>query len=316
MSYFGVRAPGLACLALLLLAPAGAGCADAAYLLGPDDQISVSLRDIQEIQFKAVRIDGAGNIELPYAGKLRAAGKSVEQLAAEISRRLESIVHRPAVIVEVTEYGSQPVSVLGAVGRPGVYQLRGRKSLFEVLSLAEGLRQDAGHAILITRRLEWGPIPLPTAKPDSSGEFSVAEVSVKSILEARNPRDNILIRPQDVISVPRGEMVYVVGSVRRPGGFLLGEKETVSVLQAVSLAEGLERAAAPHNARILRWVESSSRRIEIAVDVKRILASQAPDQPLAGNDILFIPDSTAKSAALRGLEAGLQMATGLVIWRR
>ncbi|MBI4874079.1 MAG: polysaccharide biosynthesis/export family protein [Acidobacteria bacterium] len=310
---------GFACLAVLCLFPTGALCAEAPadlYLLGPDDQIAVHLRDIPEIQFRPVRIDGAGNIELPYAGKLRAAGRSAEQLAAEIATRLKSIVNDPSVTVEVTEYGSQPVSVLGAVGKPGVYQLRGRKGLFEVLSLAEGLRPDAGHSIKISRRKEWGPIPLATAAGDPSGEYSVAEVSVKSVLEGKNPQDNILIRPQDVLSVPRAEMVYVVGSVRRAGGFTLGDRETVSVLQAVAMAEGLERTAAPQKARILRRNGEGSRRIEIPVDVKSLLENKAQDPLLEPDDILFVPNSVSRSAALRSLEAGIQLATGVVIWRR
>jgi polysaccharide export outer membrane protein len=135
-------------------------------------------------------------------------------------------------------------------------------------------------------------------------------------MEARNPQENIVVRPHDVISVPRAQLIYVVGCVRRPGGFVLGEKEAVSVLQAISLAEGLDRAAAPDKAKILRGAEGSAQRTEIAVDVKKLLENKGADVPLQPNDVLFIPNSAAKSAALRSLEAGIQMATGVVIWRR
>jgi len=295
---------------------AGAAQPAASYLLGPDDQVSVNLRDVKEIEFKPVRIDSAGNLQLHYVGKLRAAGLTVEELAKAIADRLKDYVNDPNVTVEVTDFGSQPVSVMGAVNKPGVYQLKGSKSLVEVLSLAEGLRTDAGYSIRITRHNEYGPIPLANAAPDSGGNFSVAEVSVSAIMGARNPAANILIRPHDVVSVPRAEMVYVVGSVRRPGGFVLGEKESMTVLQAVSMAEGLERTAAPGDSKIIRTTEGAAKRIELPVNLKKVLSNQESDQRLLPNDILFVPNSTTKSVAARSVEAAIQLATGVVIFRR
>jgi polysaccharide export outer membrane protein len=294
---------------------AGVDNSAAQYLLGPGDQVSVTLRGAKEIEYKPVRIDETGHIELQYAGKLEAAGLTTGELAKRISGRLSEFVSEPSVIVEITDYGSQPVSVIGAVTRPGVYQLKGQKTLFEVLSLAEGLRNDAGNDILITRRREWGPIPLPGATNDGGGGFSVAQVSVRAFLAGKIPQANIPMRPRDVISVPRGEMVYVVGGVHRPGGFVLGEKESITVLQALSMAEGLLRTASPKNARILRMTEGSAQRAEIPVDIKKILSNKAGDQGLRPNDILFIPDSTAKSAGMRSLDMAIQMATGIAIWR-
>ena len=308
----------LVALVATVLAPAFANGTEpgVSYLLGPDDQISVNLRDVKEIEFKPVRIDAAGNLQLHYVGKLHAAGLTVDELAKAIAERLKDYVNEPNVTVEVTDYGSQPVSVMGAVNKPGVYQLRGSKTLVEVLSLAEGLRNDAGYSIRITRHSEWGAIPLPNAAPDSGGNFSVAEVRVSAIMEARNPAANILIRPHDVISVPRAEMVYVVGSVHRPGGFVLGEKESMSVLQAVSMAEGLDRTAAPADAKIIRSTEGAAKRIELPVNLKKVLSNQEADQRLLPNDILFIPNSTTKSVAARSAEAIIQLATGVVIFRR
>jgi polysaccharide export outer membrane protein len=151
---------------------------------------------------------------------------------------MDELVNDPHVTVSIVEFRTQPVSILGAVKQPGVHQLQGEKNLFEVLSTAGGLREDAGYSVRITRRLEWGKLPLPDAVNDPSGEYSTASVSVKAIMEGRNPQLNITIKPQDVISVPKGEMVYVIGSVKKSGGFVLGEKENVSVLQALSMAEG------------------------------------------------------------------------------
>lgn len=286
------------------------------YLLGPEDQVRVWALGIEEISDKPVRIDSNGYLDLPMIGRVRAAGLSVEQLKAQLTERLTKEVRIPRLSVEVVEFGSQPVSVLGAVTTPGVHQLRGRKSLVEMLSLAGGLRPDAGHAIKISRSVEWGKIPLPSATLDSTGEFTVAELKIKDVLEAKNPADNILIRPYDVITVPTAEMVYVMGAVRKPGAFTLHEQENVSVLQALSMAEGLGTTPSPQKSKILRTPKGSSQRVEIAVDLKRVLAGKAADMALQPNDILFVPTSASKKAAARALEAAIATGTGIVIWRR
>lgn len=286
------------------------------YRLGPGDQITIRALDVDEISDKPVRIETNGLINLPMVGRLKAGGLTVEQLEIEIVKRLKDFVREPQVSVAVTEFRSQPVSLLGAVAQPGVHQLQGRKTLFEVLSLAGGLRQDAGYSIKITRAKEQGPIPLANAKDDSSGRYSVASVEVKSVIEARNPRENIVVMPNDVISVPRAELVYVVGAVRKSGGFVLNERENITVLQALSLAEGAERTAATKTAKILRPAPGQANRLEIPVNLKEILAGKAADVPMRADDILFVPNSVARSASIRAAEAALQITTGLVIWRR
>jgi polysaccharide biosynthesis/export protein len=291
------------------------GQPDVPYVLGPDDQVLISVLDADEIGKTAYRVDLRGNLNVPLAGRFHAAGLTLEQLEAEISRRLKEYLQEPVVTVSVSEFRSQPVSILGAVNAPGVHQIRGSKTLFEAISEAGGLRNDAGNSIKITRHKEYGPIPLPGAAADSSGAYGVAEVSIKSVMEARNPGENILVKPNDVISIPRAELVYVIGSVKRAGGFILSERASVSVLEALSLAEGLDRTASPANAKILRYTAASSTRAEIPVDVKKILGGKSGDIPLLPNDILFIPNSTAKSATIRALEAAVQIGTGLAIYR-
>ena len=173
------------------------------YILGPDDQISIRVVDAMEISDKPVLIGTSGYITLPMVGQFRASGLTVTQLEAELVSRLKPYIRDPQVSVSIVEFRSQPASVLGAVTNAGVIQLRGHKTLFEVISEAGGLKNDAGNSIKITRPKKNGPIDLPTAAPDSSGQFSVAEVSVKSIMEGRNPQENIQIKPNDVISIPR-----------------------------------------------------------------------------------------------------------------
>jgi polysaccharide export outer membrane protein len=285
------------------------------YLLGPDDQLDITGPELAEIANKPMRVDGEGGVQVPLVGRVRVAGMTAQQAEQKINTLLEKYIRRPQIAVSVAEVRSQPVSVLGAVNSPGVHQVQGHKTLLEMLALAGGVRPDAGYSVRITRDLGWGCIPLPTASFDASGKFSVAELNLKEIMQASRPEENIQIFPHDVISVPKAEMVYVIGEVRRSGGFVLGEKRSISVLQALSLAEGLGTGADARHARILRMKRDADQREELPVNVKDVLNGRKPDVALQGDDILFIPGSTGKKAALRALEAAIQTGTGLAIWR-
>lgn len=281
--------------------------------LGPGDQILIRAIDVEEIDNKPVFVDRRGNIDMPVVGKLQAAGLTPDQLENAIKFRLTRVLRNPPdVSISVIEVHSQGVSVLGAVTTPGVHQLQGEKTLFEVLSLAGGLRPDAGYTVIITRQIEWGPIPLPTATLDSTGRYSVASVSVKSIMAASNPAENIHIKPNDVISVPRADIIYVIGAVKKAGGFALNDNGTRSALQILSLAEGLDKAAAGDRARIMRAVQNSDNRDEIPINLKKILAGKSPDVQLKPDDILFVPISGAKSAGFRTIDILTASATGLI----
>jgi polysaccharide biosynthesis/export protein len=279
------------------------------YTLGPGDQLVIRVPDIEEIDNKTVPIDMKGNVNLPSVGRIQASGLSTEQLEAAIADRLKRYLIKPDVSVYLTEMRSQPVSILGQVQTPGVHQLQGQKNLFEVLSLAGGLRPEAGDVIEITRRLEWGPIPLPNAAKDSTGQFSVASVDVKSVMNASNPAENILIKPNDVISVPKADTIYVIGAVKKPGAYVLGEHHSLGALQILALAEGTERTAATQSAKIMRVVPGSNDRAEIPVNLRTILSGKMPDVPLTADDILFVPVSNAKAAGYRTLEALVQVGT-------
>ena len=285
------------------------------YVLGPDDHIVVHVVNVEEINDKPLPIDSSGYIRLPVVGRIAVAGLTAVQLEAEIADRLKNYVRRPDVSVTVVEFRSQPVSIIGAVKTPGVQQVQGGKTLYEMLSLAGGLDPSAGSTLKITRRLDQGQIPLPNATVDATGQFSVAEVGLKSILDARNPEQNILVQPYDVISVPRAETVYVIGQVQKPGGFILNEREDVTVLQALSMAGGLDRAAKPQDAKILRRMPETSSRTEIAVNLNKILEGKTSDVPMRPEDILFVPSSVSKKVGVRALEAALQAGTGVAIWR-
>lgn len=285
------------------------------YLLGVDDQITVRAIGVEEFNEKPIRIETDGTVRLPLIGRIPAAGMTIAALESEISKDLKTYVREPEVVVGITEFRSQPVSVIGSVRNPGVHQLQGNKTLVEVLSLAGGLADDAGYSVKITRRAEWGAIPLPGAITDPAKGYSIAEVRLNGILEATRPEDNILIKPNDVVSVPRALMVYVTGQVHRSGGFVLNGRQHMSVLQALSLAGGLDAASSPQHSRILRATHDSSDRAEVPVDLKKIMEGQSNDVSLEPDDILFIPSSVPKKAAIRAIEAAIQVGTGIAVFR-
>ena len=285
------------------------------YVLGPDDQVSISVLDVPEMGDKPYRIDLNGFIKLPMvAGRIQAAGLTVEQLEEEIAGILKTILKDPEVTISLVAFRSQPVSVLGAVKSPGIQQLEGRRTLVDVLSAAGGLSDDAGYRLKIVRRLEFGRIPLPSAADDASGEYSVAELSTKDILDASSPAQNILICPQDEISVPRADMIYVVGTVPRAGGFVLQQRSSLSVLKALSLAGGLGPAAAPKNTKILRSAPGGGNPVEIPVNLTEILRGKSPDVGMQSGDILFVPTSTSKKTLSRVGDVVASTA-GLLIYR-
>jgi polysaccharide export outer membrane protein len=246
---------------------------------------------------------------------VHAAGLRVDELERELNTRLKVYILEPNVAVSIQEQRSQPVTVVGAVVRPGVRQLQGAKTLLEVISLAEGLRQDAGFSAKVTRRLEYGEIPLAGALVDSTERFSVAHVDLEELFEGKNPEHNIVMMPNDVVSVPRAHMVYVVGAVARAGGFALAEQSNISALQALALAGGLTSLASGNNARILRNSEDEQGRVEIAVSLNDILKGKQPDVSLGGDDILFIPESGLKRVGAAVSQAVIQSASSIAIWR-
>lgn len=285
-----------------------------AYRLGPQDTVSIRVLDMEELGTAPYPIDLRGDVTLPMVGAVPAAGLTVDELQRELTEKFRKYLQNPIVMVTVAEFHSQPVSVLGAVDKPGVHQIEGNKSLFEVISEAGGLRQDAGNTIKITRRMDYGPLPIPGASADASGRFSIGQISIRSVMQAKDPSENIPIKPHDVITVPKADLIYVIGSVKRPGGFPLEEKSNLSVLEALSLAEGLDKTASPGRAKILRDDGSGTSRVEIPVNVKRIMSGKNNDVPLLANDILFIPNSTEKVAAARAVEALIQTGTGVLIY--
>ena len=286
------------------------------YVLGPGDQIRIHVVNVDEVPKDPIVVGLDGFVSLPFVGRVKIGGLTTAQAEAELDKLYRQYLLRPDISISVVEFQSQPVSVLGAVKTPGVQQVRGSRTVVEMLSSAGGLTENAGSRLKITRRMEWGPLPLPNTKNDASGQYSVAEISLKSLFEARNPEENILIKPNDTLSVPVADTVYVIGHVMKAGPFVVGDQDRMTVLQAVSMAGGLDKLAQPKHARILRRQTGKPERTEIAVNLADVLEGKSSDFPMQADDILYVPNNLPKSALLRTLDVAIQMGTGVVVWNR
>ncbi len=274
------------------------------YRCGPGDRLAVTVFEVEELS-GPVSIDADGLIRLPLIGAVPVGGLTTGQIEGRLVELYgANLLQDPQITVAVEEFGSQPVSVLGAVNEPGVLQLQGTRRLLDVIAMAGGLSEQAGERILIRR----------PAADDAAPPLEIA-VPVKQMLASgADSQYNPWIQPHDTVQAETAGLVYVLGSVNRPGGFPIKDQEQITALQAMSLAEGSKPTASLQRAQIIRG--EGLDKTEIAISVKDVIKGKAPDPVLLPNDILYIPDSRFKSASSRGAEAIVQMAVGLVVWRR
>jgi len=287
------------------------------YIIGPEDVLDIDVFNVPELH-KVVRVSNDGTITLTLLGHVVAAGLTADRLRDELEKKYgETYLQKPQVSVYVAEFHAQPVSVIGAVERPGLYQLAGPRSLVEVLSMAGGLAKrssaPAGNTLFVSRKGGFGDLApaegMELVAPDK------VEINISRLLYSHEDALNIEIQPRDTISVTKADVIYVVGDVHKPGGFVLEDRENLTVLQALAMAEGPLNTAAKSRARILRRGADGSR-TEVPLDLKKVLAGKSPDIVLAANDILFVPNSAAKSALKRGAEAAVGTVSGILIYRR
>jgi polysaccharide export outer membrane protein len=139
------------------------------------------------------------------------------------------------------------------------------------------------------------------------------EIDLNRLLYTRDENLNLAIKPLDIISVSKAEVVYVTGAVNRAGGFVLDDRPTLTVLQAVSMAQGLTFGAAKKSARIIRTNKDGSK-TEVPINLSKILRGRGEDTPLLADDVLFIPEDAKKVVAQKGVDTGLAALTGWLIW--
>jgi polysaccharide export outer membrane protein len=310
-----VSTPAVSTAANVPTQPAPPAAADStSYVLGPEDLITVRVFAADDIPDKPAQVDNNGAVTLPMIGLVHAAGLTVEQFQANLVTAYKKYFKDPQVTVQVNEFHSQPVSVAGNVNTPGVVQLRGNRNLLEVISMAGGLRPEAGDSALITRNLSEGTIPVAGAFTDPTGKYSVAHIDIRAVMSGKDPQGNILMKPHDVVTIPRARLIYVLGNVTKPGGFVLTDNESMSITKAIALAGGWDKTASLTGARVLR-ASGGAEREQIPANVKKIMENKAPDIELRPDDILYIPNSAGKTAGAIGLASAIGIGTGLAIWR-
>jgi polysaccharide export outer membrane protein len=261
------------------------------YVLGANDQILVRAPNAEEINEKPFRIDADGNVNMPLIGRVHVSGMTVQELEADLVQRLREYIRDPQVIISVVQFRSEPVFFVGAFKSPGIYPLQGRRTLVEMLTAIGGLQPNASRHIKVTRRAEYGTIPLPGVIEDPEKKISTVEISMGSLRENVNPAEDILLQPYDVISVERAEQIYLNGEVGHPSAIELGERESISIAQALTLAGGFTKDSARGKVRILRPILNTNRRAMIEVDLKRVFEGKDNDVPLLPNDIVYVPRS-------------------------
>lgn len=272
--------------------------------IGPEDVLDVQVFEAPEMN-RTVRVAADGSITLALLGAVPAAGSTPHELEIAIQDRLrEKYILDPHVTVAVKEVQSRPVYVLGAVHNPGVLQVRGRRTLLEVLAMAGGLAADAGETALV---MHSSALSAGEEQPGGAAG-TTQEINLDRLIDSRDAEGNVLIGPGDVIKVLRAGMVYVVGEVNQPGAFPLNGHGRLTVLQAIALSRGVSSTAAKGHTVIVR-TNQAGERIEIPVDLGDVIAGRVPDPPLEAKDIVFVPNSSAKSVSFGLANALLRVVT-------
>jgi polysaccharide biosynthesis/export protein len=335
------------------------------YVIGIGDLLSVEVFDVPELS-REVRVSHTGTVGIPLVPvRLHVSGLTELQTAAKISEVLQAhgLVSHPEVTVNVKERKSKPITIVGAVAHPMVYQADRQVTLIEVLAEAGGIASDASDTIIISRvqsdasndpaeppaigpedpaaagRAAHSPSIPPAAAnssaaastPASSPASPIASteppaidpppsanlitINLGEILETGNTSSNIVLQPGDVVTVPHAGIVYVLGAVTKPGGFVVSnDRGQLTTLKLLSLAGGLDRTAKSTRAVIVRK-DSTGQQRELEVDLKKIMKFQAEDVRLQPSDILYVPKSAAKETLIRAAQLSAVIGTGVIIYR-
>ena len=249
-----------------------------ALVLGPGDEVEITVYGAPDLS-EHTRLGAEGNISMPLIGYVHIAGltSSEAEGAIEAQLRQGNIVNDPQVSLYVKEYASSGISVAGEVAKPGFYSALGPHRLFDVLQEAGGPTDRAANKVVISHRDQNDATTLSISKDP-------AEMAVS----------NVELRPGDTVVVPRAGIVYVLGEVTRPGGYVLNSTGGTTVLQVVAVAGGPTHLASAGKTRLLRRTKSGFQ--EQRVNLKKLLRGQASDMAVQDEDILFVPSSGVKSA--------------------
>jgi polysaccharide export outer membrane protein len=247
--------------------------------IAPGDLLHITVFDVPEMT-QEVRVGANGKAQLALIGDIALAGMTGQEAAETIARELRNkkLLLSPQVNVLVKEFASQGVSVTGEVQHPGIYQVLGSRTLLDLISMAGGLTNLADTRITVQRR-------------------GAAEEKVTVKLKTDDPEaslaNNVQIYPGDLILVPRAGIVYVLGDVNRPGGFVMQDSGKITLLQVLAQAGGASRTASLNKAVLMR--KNTQGYVSTKLQVGRIERGQDPDLELHANDILFVPNNRLKN---------------------
>jgi polysaccharide export outer membrane protein len=258
-----------------------------ALVIGPGDEVELTVYGAPDLS-QHTRVSADGNISMPLIGYVRVAGLSSSEAEAAIETQLRqnNVVNDPQVSVYVKEYTGSGISVAGEVAKPGFYSALGPHRLFDVLQAAGGPTDKAANKVVISHRDQKDATTLYISKDP-------AEMAAS----------NVDLQPGDTVVVPKAGIVYVLGEVTRPGGYVLNSTGGITVLQVVAAAGGTTHVASAGKTRLLRRSENGFQ--EQGIDLKKLLRGKAHDVSVRDQDILFIPSSAVKTA----LNAGALVAT-------
>lgn len=303
------------------------------YVIGAGDLVNVQVFDVPELS-RELRVSQTGTIGIPLVPvRLQIAGLTEIQTERKITEVLEAngLISHPEVSVTVKEKKSRPITIVGAVAHPMVYQADRQVTLIDVLAQAGGITADASDHVIVTRpERDASQDAAQSVEPAGSGtEKSTAPepsqipppltntitINLGQILEAGDMANNVFIQPGDVVTVPHAGIVYVLGAVGKPGGYTVSnDRAQLSTLKVLSLAGGLERTAKSDRAVIVRK-DATGQQHEVEVDLKKVMKFEAEDVQLRPSDILYVPRSVAKQAAARAAEIATAVGTGILIYR-
>jgi len=253
------------------------------YTVGPEDVLSITVWENPDLS-QEERVGEDGTISYPFIGRIHVAGKTVKEIAEMLTELVgKDLVYDPQIDVSIKEYKSKKVFVVGEVTKPGPYNLRESRTLFEILSDAGGIKKDtAGNYVIVKRKLAEG-----------NEEYSEIKIPLyKGQLEK-----DIEIFDGDIIKIPEAKF-FISGEVSRPGFFPI--TEDLNIFQAIIVAGGFTKAADKNNVKLSRNngkevllvdVERMRKALERGILGSKEIEEQIEELKLRDGDMIFVPTS-------------------------
>lgn len=236
------------------------------YLVGPGDVLSIRVFDEPGLTGE-FNVDGDGTITYPFLRRVEVKDKNLREIEELLTKRLvDGYVNRPQVSVEISDYRSRSIYVLGEVRNPGKYSIKGTVTLLEVIANAGSLTPTAGDSIIVQRYKDGIPVVSEPALPGDDRAAEVMRVSMNEIREGRISA-NLLLQDGDTIFVPQAPKFYVTGFVKSPGAYVLTPGMTVQ--QAIAVAGGLAERGSTRGIKIIRKVNGKD--VEVGVNMSDLV---------------------------------------------